>query len=85
MSGVAYWTENVIALFLRTHHCWEIKRKLPKFTQYIQKNMEKMKEKQKERPNISSSMKNATYYILNFNNLYSFIEIARRNSLSYTY
>jgi hypothetical protein len=23
MSGGAYWTENVIPLVLRTHHCWE--------------------------------------------------------------
>jgi len=58
MSRGAYWIENVIALVLRTHHCWEIKRKLPKFTQEIQKNMRKMKKKQKRRPNISSSMKN---------------------------
>jgi hypothetical protein len=83
MSGGVYWIENVIALVLRTHHCWEIKRKLPKFTQCIKNNMEKKKEKQMRRPNILSSMKNVTYYTLNFNNSYSFIEIARRNSLSY--
>jgi hypothetical protein len=33
MVGGACWIENVIALVIRTHHCWEIKRKLPKFTQ----------------------------------------------------
>jgi hypothetical protein len=40
-------------------------------------------EKQRKGPNISSSMKMLTYYTLIFNNLYSFIETARRNSLSY--
>jgi hypothetical protein len=33
MSGGAYWIENLIAFALKTHHCWEIERKLPKFTQ----------------------------------------------------
>jgi hypothetical protein len=33
MIGGACWIENVIALAIRTHHCWEIKRNLPKFTQ----------------------------------------------------
>jgi hypothetical protein len=29
----ACWIENVIPLDLKTQHCWEIKRKLPKFIQ----------------------------------------------------
>ncbi len=33
MIGGACWIENVIALALKTQHCWEIKRKLPKFIQ----------------------------------------------------
>ncbi len=33
MSGGAYYFENVIALVLKTHHCWEIERKFTKFTQ----------------------------------------------------
>jgi hypothetical protein len=45
--------------------------------------MKTTKEKQRKGPNISSSMKIVTYYTLIFNNLYSFIEIARRNSLNY--
>jgi hypothetical protein len=45
--------------------------------------MKTTKEKQRKGPNISSSMKIVTYYTLIFNNLYSFIGIARRNSLNY--
>jgi hypothetical protein len=33
MIGNACWIENVIALALKTQHCWEIKRKLLKFIQ----------------------------------------------------
>jgi hypothetical protein len=44
---------------------------------------ENNKRKTKERANISSLMKNVTYYTLIFNNLYSFIKITRRNSLGY--
>jgi hypothetical protein len=33
MNGGAYYFENGIAFVLRTHHYWEIKRKLPKFPQ----------------------------------------------------
>jgi hypothetical protein len=33
MIDGACWIENVIALALKTQHCWEIKRKLPKFIQ----------------------------------------------------
>jgi hypothetical protein len=83
MIGGACWIENVIAFVLRTHHCLEIKRKLQKFTQSIQRHMKTTKKKQRRRQNISSSMKNVTYYTLIFNNLYSFIKTTRRNSLSY--
>jgi hypothetical protein len=61
MIAGACWIENVITLVIRTHHCWENKRKLPKFIQLIQRHMKTTKEKQKKGPNISSSMKRVPF------------------------
>jgi hypothetical protein len=56
MIGGACWIENVIAFALRSHHCLEIKRKLPKFIQSIQRHMKTTKEKVKHFDALPSSL-----------------------------